>query len=100
MGALLWAEGNRAAAVHLEELWNDLGKTHAFSLCCAYPMQGFDREMYEEEFTEICQQHSRDSPAESYTPRSSAEEPPAPITLWRPKATSPDAQIDGAKEMK
>src|SRR5216683_1339121 len=74
MVALLWAEGNRAAAIRLEELWNDLGKTHSFSLCCAYPMQDFDGEVYEEEFTEICQQHSRVIPAESYTRLSSADE--------------------------
>src|SRR5579859_7833879 len=67
MVALLWAEGNRAAAMRLEELWNDLGKTHSFSLCCVYPMQGCGGEVYEEEFTEICQQHSRIIPAESYT---------------------------------
>src|SRR5580700_1904720 len=42
--ALLWAEGNRAAAVRLEELWNDLARSHSFALYCAYPIQGFDRE--------------------------------------------------------
>src|SRR6266487_3194302 len=54
--SLLWADGNRAAAIRLEELWNDLGKTHAFSLFCAYPLHGFGGEVYKLEFTEICQQ--------------------------------------------
>ncbi|HCP74875.1 MAG TPA: histidine kinase, partial [Ktedonobacter sp.] len=56
--ALLCADGNGAAAICLEELWNDLGKTHSFSLFCAYPMHGFGGEVYEAEFTKICQQHS------------------------------------------
>src|SRR5438128_12400917 len=54
--ALLWADGKRAAALRLEELWNDLARTYSFSLFCAYPMQGFGVEVYEVEFTEICQQ--------------------------------------------
>src|SRR5713226_6555573 len=101
MVALLWAEGNRAAAIRLEELWNDLGKTHSFSLCCAYPMQDFDGEVYEEEFTEICQQHSRVIPAESYTRLSSADERLRAITLLQQKATSLEAEIaerKGAEE--
>jgi hypothetical protein len=38
MVALLWAEGNCAAATSLEGLWNDLHKTRSFSLFCAYPL--------------------------------------------------------------
>src|SRR5262245_60071952 len=38
MVALLALEGNHAGAVRLEQLWNDLGKTHEFALFCAYPM--------------------------------------------------------------
>jgi hypothetical protein len=32
MVALLWADGNWAAAIRLEALWNDLARTHSFSL--------------------------------------------------------------------
>jgi hypothetical protein len=34
----LWKEGQRAAAVRLEELWNDLLKQSDVSLFCAYPI--------------------------------------------------------------
>ncbi len=61
--ALLWADGKRAAAIRLEELWNDLGKLHPFSLFCAYPMHDFGSEVYEAEFTEICNRHSQVAPA-------------------------------------
>ena len=37
MVALLWDEGNVAAAVDLESLWNDLAEEHRFTLYCAYP---------------------------------------------------------------
>ena len=37
MVALLWEEGNVAAALKLETLWNDLGKVRNFKLHCAYP---------------------------------------------------------------
>lgn len=39
MVALLWEQGNRAGAIALEELWNDLGKVRNFSLHCAYHMK-------------------------------------------------------------
>jgi len=93
MVALLWAEENRAAALRLEELWSDLGKAYAFSLCCGYPMQGFGGEAYKEEFAEICQQHSRVLPAESYARLSSPDEHLRAITLLQQKAASLEAEI-------
>ncbi|MEY2517258.1 MAG: hypothetical protein QOJ89_4616, partial [bacterium] len=40
MVALLWADGDIASTIALEDLWNDLGEARSFSLFCAYPMQG------------------------------------------------------------
>lgn len=48
MVALLWAEGNYDAALRLEGLWNDMQKSHAFSLFCAYSMNGFGGEEFAE----------------------------------------------------
>jgi hypothetical protein len=39
---LLWQKGERAAAIRLEELWNELGATRSFSLHCAYAIDIFD----------------------------------------------------------
>jgi len=91
--ALLWADGNRAAALHLEDLWNDLGKMHSFSLFCAYPMYNFGGEVYEAEFTEICQQHARVIPAESYTFLSDQGERLRAISLLQQKARSLEVEI-------
>jgi PAS domain-containing protein len=66
MVALLWADKKREAAVRLEQIWNQLAQTHAFSLFCAYPMAGFDREKHRKLFFSICGEHSEVNPTEDY----------------------------------
>jgi PAS domain S-box-containing protein len=63
---LLWRDGNRDAAIRLEELWNDLGKLHSFDLLCAYVMDNFYKETDSEEFARICHVHTHARPAERY----------------------------------
>jgi PAS domain S-box-containing protein len=58
MVALLWAEGNTAAAIQLEKLWNTLARSHSFWLRCAYPMQGFHQEEDADSILKICAEHS------------------------------------------
>jgi PAS domain S-box-containing protein len=67
MVALLWADGKPDAALQLEELWNDLGTRHAFSLFCAYPMSGFSNHTNGRPFLHVCKAHTRVLPAESYS---------------------------------
>lgn len=97
--ALLWAEGKQAAAVRLEELWNALAQTYSFSLFCAYPMHGFDGEMYEAQFAEICQQHSHVMPDESYLALSSSQEQLRTIALLQQRANSLEAEIAKRQEL-
>jgi PAS domain S-box-containing protein len=66
MVALLWADGKHAAAIRLEELWNDLAKVQSFTLRCAYPMKGFSEKEHGEPFLKICAAHSHVIPEESY----------------------------------
>ena len=68
MVAVLCAEGNYDAAVALEELWNRLAETHAFTLHCAYPMKDFNRAEHGEYFLRICAEHSDIIPNESLPP--------------------------------
>ena len=42
MVGLLWAEGDRPAALRLEQYWNELLAGSACSLFCAYPIDIFD----------------------------------------------------------
>ena len=58
MVAVLWAQKKHAAAVRLEELWNELGLTHSFYLCCAYPASEFQEQSAEESYATICATHS------------------------------------------
>ncbi len=67
MVALLWAEGNREAAIRLEELWNELGTRQPFSLLCAYPIEAFHDNTHAKPFRDMTATHTHVIPAESYT---------------------------------
>jgi len=64
---LLWQRGELSKAIALEELWNDLAKTQAFSLFCAYVMDNFDPKMHEGPLQSVCQTHSHLIPAADET---------------------------------
>jgi hypothetical protein len=57
MVAVLWAKKKFNAALQLEELWNDLAKSHSFYLRCAYPASSFQDE-HSELYTAVCAKHS------------------------------------------
>jgi signal transduction histidine kinase len=63
---VLWKEGNSAAALSLEELWNEEGTRHSFELLCAYAMGSFYREGDQERFLHVCGTHSHIFPTESF----------------------------------
>src|SRR5438067_3022404 len=63
---LLWKDGKQRQAIHLEEMWNDLGRLHQFTLLCAYVMGNFFKEADGASFDEICGIHTRVVPSESY----------------------------------
>jgi PAS domain S-box-containing protein len=67
MVALLFAEGKAEAAIRVEKLWNQLARSHSFSLRCAYPIQGFCRQENAESFLRICAEHSTVIPDENYS---------------------------------
>jgi PAS domain-containing protein len=81
MVALLWKRGNRASAIELERLWNELQKDHDFSLLCGYPLTDFSRTHHSGPFHEICAQHSDVVPAESYSSSSEPERQRAVVRL-------------------
>ena len=56
--ALLWAKGNKDAAIRLEQLGNDLAKTHDVHILCAYPFSRFHVEEDKQAFSRICVEHS------------------------------------------
>jgi signal transduction histidine kinase len=74
MVALLWEDGKYDAAIHLEQLWNELGKEHSFFLHCAYPIKSFSQDHHSEPFLKICSEHSDVIPSDSYTALDSQEQ--------------------------
>ena len=59
MVAVLWAEGNHLAAIHLERLWNKLALRRDFSLLCGYPTSAFQRPDMALAFQDVCACHSQ-----------------------------------------
>jgi PAS domain S-box-containing protein len=98
MVALLWAEGNRDAAIRLEELWNKLGKRYTFALFCAYPIANFDQEIHAAPFDGICSCHTRVIPTESYAANGDVDKRLRMIALLQQKAQSLEAEIEHRAE--
>lgn len=98
MVALLWTDGKFEAAIRLERLWNELIKTHSFSLLCAYPMASFDRHEHSEPFLRICASHSGVIPGETYTALTSEDERLRNITHLQQKAQTLENEIAERKD--
>ena len=98
MVALLAVEGNHAAAIRLEELWNELQKGHAFSLFCAYPIDALCGEAFGELVGDICGQHTRVIPAESYSVLPSPDDRLRAIAVLQQKARMLEAEIAARKQ--
>jgi PAS domain S-box-containing protein len=76
MSAYLWKQGKAAAAMRLEQLWKDLAETHAFSLCCAYPISSFSRREDRLRLMKICTEHTAVIPSEGNAPLPGAAQRP------------------------
>ena len=59
MVGLLWARGQFAAAIRLEDFWNRLVKSHRMRLFCGYPIDIFDSAFNEPAISPILSAHTR-----------------------------------------
>jgi hypothetical protein len=55
---VLWKNGQEAAAIRLEEYWNDLARLYPFSLFCGYMVDCHDENSYSSPLHEIGRTHS------------------------------------------
>jgi DNA-binding NarL/FixJ family response regulator len=55
---LLWAEGKLDAAIRLEQLWDEAGKTFGVEILCAYALSSFHGEEAKHGFQSICAEHT------------------------------------------
>jgi hypothetical protein len=97
MVALLCDDGNRDAAIRLEELWNELAKTHSFSLFCAYPIRAFSDSHDAAPLDDICKCHSRVIPSESYAALSNSNAQLRAIAQLQQKAQSLEADLEAVQ---
>jgi signal transduction histidine kinase/ActR/RegA family two-component response regulator len=97
MVALLWASEKHEGAVRLEELWNDLQKTHSFSLFCAYPMNQYGSARAKP-FIDVCASHSRIIPAESYMTLNSHDDRLRAIIELQRQSRSLQAEVKERQE--
>jgi hypothetical protein len=58
MVAILWGQGNTAATIHLEYLWNKFCRSRSFCLFCAYPKNGFTQDI-KDSIAEIISTHTK-----------------------------------------
>lgn len=68
---LLWADRQPGVALQIELLWNDLISRRPATVLCAYGMQVLAQDVHGGHFEEICNQHDRVEPAESFQPQPS-----------------------------
>ena len=55
---VLWAERKPDAAIRLEQLWDEVGKTSGVDILCGYAFSSFHNEEDEDVFQSICAEHS------------------------------------------
>jgi DNA-binding NarL/FixJ family response regulator len=56
--SILWAEGKADAAIRVEQLWDEVGKTFGVDILCGYALSSFHGEEDEHVFQSICAEHS------------------------------------------
>jgi len=55
---VLWAQGKPDAAIRVEQLWDDAGKTFEVDILCGYALRRFHGKEDEHVFQSICAEHS------------------------------------------
>jgi len=99
MVALLWEDGLPEAAITLEQLWNELARTHHFTLHCAYPMRLFPREKDREPMERVCHEHSHVRPTEAYTGLVDGENQLRSIALLQQQARALESEIEMRRQV-
>ena len=54
----LWAEGKADAAIRVEQLWDEIGKSFGVGILCGYALSSFHGKEDEHVFQSICAEHS------------------------------------------
>lgn len=90
---VLWKSGNRQAAIRLEQMWNDLAASEAFSLVCGYGMDGFQSTQDLADFERVCSCHSHVFPSESFSKLASEDVRLRQVSALQQRARALEAEI-------
>jgi PAS domain S-box-containing protein len=96
---LLWRDGNSDGALLLEELWNELGRRHSFTLLCAYVMGNFLKSEDAIAFAEVCRTHSDVFPTERYASVAGSREQLFDLALLEQRARALESEIEHRKSL-
>jgi len=99
MVALLWADGRRDAAIRLEELWNDLAKSHSLALLCAYPIAAFGLHSDAESFASVSGLHGEVQPTEAFTDLGETVERLRAVATLQQKAAALETELARRKAL-
>ena len=99
MVAILWARGQRDAALHLEKLWNELQQRLDFALFCAYPINGFSAAIDADYLQRVCAEHSDVVPAESFSELGSDDDRRRSIAYLQQKAALLESEMAQRKRV-
>lgn len=96
---MLWQEGDVDGAIHVEELWNDLGRMFDFTLLCAYAVGKFYKTSNTDAFERICRTHDHVIPAESVSEILNDDTRARKISLLQHRAAALEAEIEYRKQL-
>ncbi len=95
---LLWRDENGTAAVQLEDLWNALGREHAFTLLCAYGISGFERAEATAGFRSVCDVHSHVRPTERCQARGESQPRLRELTLLEQRTRALENELEAHRK--
>jgi MEDS: MEthanogen/methylotroph, DcmR Sensory domain len=95
---LLCRDGNPECAVQLEQMWNELGLAHDFSMFCVYAMDTFHNVADAAQFEAICGEHTHVAPTERYMAADTATLLHE-ITILEQRARAVEAEMENRREL-
>ena len=95
---LLCRDGKPECALQLEQMWNELGLAHDFSMFCVYAMDTFHAVGDATRFEAICGEHTHVAPTERYMAADTATLLHE-ITILEQRARAVEAEIENRREL-
>ncbi len=95
---ILRTRGNNEAMLRLEEYWNRLADSHAFTLLCAYSLRNFEGASASASFNRVCEAHSHVLPSETMTDLKDEASRNREIAALQQKAMALEVEVEVRKK--